>query len=118
MDIGNLFSLSGRIGRKDYIFLWLGILGMGLIVSALSGFESPPQFVAIAESIIAAVIMIPAGFKRLHDTGKSGWWLLIGLVPFFGWIVMFVLTWIIGGDEGVNTYGVPNSGSPFPSLHA
>jgi hypothetical protein len=30
------------------------------------------------------------GVRRLHDTGRSGWWLLIGLIPFVGWIILLV----------------------------
>lgn len=117
MDLGKMFSLSGRIGRKDYIILWLVVIAIGFAASALSGFDNPSDLVVAVESLIAAVIMVPAGFKRLHDTGKSGWWMLIGLVPFVGQIAFLILTWVFRGDSGANQYGLPNSGSPFPSLH-
>ena len=42
--------------------------------------------------------------RRLHDSDHSGWWLLIGLVPFVGGIVIFVFT-IIGGTRGPNRFG-------------
>jgi uncharacterized membrane protein YhaH (DUF805 family) len=42
--------------------------------------------------------------RRLHDTGRSGWWLLIGLVPLIGAIVLVVF-FIIEGDRQPNAYG-------------
>ena len=45
--------------------------------------------------------------RRLHDTGKSGWWVLISLVPFVGGIVLIVL--LAQPSEGPNSYG------PVPS---
>ena len=44
--------------------------------------------------------------RRLHDTGKSGWWYLIVFAPYLGNFVIFIFT-LIDGDEGVNKYG-PN----------
>ena len=43
--------------------------------------------------------------RRLHDTGKSGWWVLIGFVPFVGTIVLLVFS-VLNSDEGENKYGV------------
>ena len=42
--------------------------------------------------------------RRLHDTGKSGWWVLIGFVPFVGTIVLFVFS-VLDSDAGDNKYG-------------
>ena len=42
--------------------------------------------------------------RRLHDTGKSGWWILIGLIPLIGAIVLLVFT-ILEGEQGDNQYG-------------
>lgn len=45
--------------------------------------------------------------RRLHDTGRSAWWLLIGLVPLAGAIVLLVF-YLLPGDAGSNAYGVPD----------
>jgi len=47
---------------------------------------------------------IAAGIRRLHDTDRSGWWLLIGLVPLIGVIVLIVF-FVTQGTSGPNTYG-------------
>ena len=47
---------------------------------------------------------IAVGIRRLHDTGKSGWWLLIALIPLVGIIVLIVF-WATDGQPGPNQYG-------------
>jgi uncharacterized membrane protein YhaH (DUF805 family) len=44
--------------------------------------------------------------RRLHDTGRSGWWILISLVPVIGWIVLLVFM-LTDSQPGSNQYG-PN----------
>jgi uncharacterized membrane protein YhaH (DUF805 family) len=44
--------------------------------------------------------------RRLHDTGHSGWWVLIGLIPLIGFIVLLVF-YLREGDAGENEYGPP-----------
>jgi uncharacterized membrane protein YhaH (DUF805 family) len=54
-------------------------------------------------------ILLPGlgvSIRRLHDTGRSGWWLLIGLVPFVGGITLLVFT-CLDSAPGANAYG-PN----------
>ena len=47
---------------------------------------------------------IAVGIRRLHDTDKSGWWLLIGLIPLVGIIVLIVF-FATDGQPGPNQYG-------------
>jgi len=57
--------------------------------------------------IYALASVVPSmslSVRRLHDTGRSGWWLLIGLVPLFGGIVLFVFT-VLDSEPGPNLYG-------------
>lgn len=57
-------------------------------------------------SIAILVPSIAVGVRRLHDTGRSGWWLLIGLIPIVGWII--AIMWLATDSQtGTNTYG-PN----------
>jgi len=44
--------------------------------------------------------------RRLHDTGRSGWWWLIDLVPFVGPVILIVF-WVMDSEPGANKYG-PN----------
>src|SRR5436305_1691005 len=57
--------------------------------------------------IYGLAVLLPnlaVGVRRLHDTGKSGWWLLIGLIPIVGWIVLLVF-FVTAGQPGNNQYG-------------
>jgi len=57
-------------------------------------------------SWIALIIpALAAAVRRLHDSNKSGWWLLIQLVPFGGIVLLVFL--LIEGDRGPNQYGWP-----------
>lgn len=47
---------------------------------------------------------IAVGVRRLHDTDRSGWWLLLWFIPFVGWIVLLVFL-VMGGTRGPNRFG-------------
>ena len=103
---------SGRARRQEY---WLFVL-FNFIVALVAGFIG--GFLAGATGVAAfsflgtvynLAVLIPGFavlFRRLHDTGRSGWWWLIGLVPFVGWIVLLVFC-CLDGQPGENQYG-PN----------
>jgi len=58
--------------------------------------------------LYALATLVPSlavGVRRLHDTGKSGWMLLIGLIPIIGGIWLLVL-FVTEGDKGENQYGL------------
>ena len=44
--------------------------------------------------------------RRLHDTNRTGWWILIGLIPLIGWIVLLIF-YLEKGDPADNKYGPP-----------
>ena len=59
--------------------------------------------------LAALVLVLPAvavGARRLHDIGRSGWWLLVGLVPLIGGL--FLLYWtVLPSQPGANAFGEP-----------
>ena len=81
---------SGRARRKEY---WMFVL-FNMIISFVLGFvEGIFGGPGILYMIYGLAVLIPGlavSVRRLHDTGKSGWWLLISLVPFVGGIVLIV----------------------------
>jgi cell division septation protein DedD len=98
-----LFSFEGRIRRRDY---WLITLGVGVASNlAETGAEVAPVLCLLV-LIPLCWISLAAGAKRCHDLGHSGWWQLI---PFFPLLLAFQ-----DGDPGTNEYG-PNPKAPQPA---
>ena len=115
----NYANFKGRARRKEYwmynlIFTVLFIALMTIMFSVLSfsdetGIETGP---GVYLTVILVIVFLFAHFipsialtvRRLHDTGKSGWWYLIVFVPYLGNFVIFIFT-LIDGDRGDNKYG-------------
>jgi uncharacterized membrane protein YhaH (DUF805 family) len=68
---------------------------------------------ALLSSLYSLAILLPSlgvGIRRLHDTGRSGWWYFIALIPLVGIIVLLVF-WIQDSQPGDNQYGVNQKGA-------
>jgi uncharacterized membrane protein YhaH (DUF805 family) len=51
--------------------------------------------------------------RRLHDTGRTGWWILIGLIPVIGGIVVLIFM-VLDSEPGANQYGLNPKVGLFP----
>ena len=117
IDWRRLFlQFNGRINRALF---WGGLVAVwvvGLINSWVNrasvpddGLTTPvPAIIGITTFLIGIALIWPAlavSIKRWHDRGKSGWWMLIFLIPIIGWIWGFVELGIIEGTRGPNEYG-------------
>ena len=99
-------DFTGRARRKEY---WMFILVYTIInvVLAVLGLDTISAIVSIG--LFIPSISIAA--RRLHDTGRSGWWQLILLIPIIGLIVLIVF--LAQDSHGANDYGVsPKLGVP------
>ncbi len=97
---------SGRARRKEF---WYFTLFNTIIILVLSGLDFVLGVGGILTSLYYLGVIIPmlsVYFRRLHDTGRSGWWLLIALVPFVGAIGLLVFL-VTDSERGDNEYG-PN----------
>ncbi len=102
---------EGRAGRAEY---WWFFLANFLISLVLQGLGRGASILAIVSLIYSLALLIPGlavAVRRLHDTNKSGWWILISLVPLVGIIVLIVFL-ATDGDPGANQYGNPDPGLP------
>src|SRR2546430_1678715 len=92
--------------------LFVGIIYAVLAIVAVAS-KTPALFALLA--IFYVGILLPAlavGVRRLHDTGRSGWWLLFGLVPLVGGITLLVFS-CTDSQPGENKYG-PNPKAAAP----
>ena len=98
-------DFTGRARRKEY---WMFVLIYTVIniVLAVLGLD-------IISLIFGLALLVPSisiAVRRLHDTSRSGWWLLIGLIPLIGFIVIIVF--LAQDSHDANDYGAnPKDGS-------
>lgn len=100
---------SGRARRKEYWFFQLFLLLLILLVAAvaelLGSAAEGGLSVVVGIGFLALVIpSIAVTVRRLHDTGRTGWWILMGFVPFIGDIVLLIFA-VLPSQEGENQYG-------------
>ena len=107
-----LFSFRGRAGRAEYwkFNIVFGVLLMiaGFIDGSMAPADDPFAYsTPWAQFLVSLIILIPGlavGVRRLHDRNKSGWWLLIGLIPVIGAFWLFVDCGLLPAKEEGNTF--------------
>jgi uncharacterized membrane protein YhaH (DUF805 family) len=103
-------DFHGRARRSEYwfFFLFTAIVGIvGSILDTVFGFRNDYGSGPI-QGVLNLALLVPSlavGARRLHDTSRSGWWLLIGLIPLVGWI--FLLVFFVQDSHPANEHG-PN----------
>lgn len=107
----NYVNFGARSSRGAYWwwFLWSIIISFGLAFIeglvfglGLEGAGSGPA--SILFSFATLIPGISIGVRRLHDMGRSGWWLLIALIPLVG-IILLIVWFCQPGQDGTNKYG-------------
>jgi uncharacterized membrane protein YhaH (DUF805 family) len=102
----NYFTFTGRARRKAY---WMFVL-FNIIAAVIANIiDSVIGTGGLIGGIYSLAVLLPGialGVRRLHDIGKSGWWMLIALVPLIGLIVLLVFA-CTDSQPGDNEYG-PN----------
>jgi len=108
VDWGSLlFSFEGRINRAKF---WAGIVVIWVVpwfltVMAVAMRSTGMLWAAIVVYLITIWPSLAIHVKRWHDRDKSGWWVLIALIPLVGPIWSFVETGFLPGTVGYNHYG-------------
>ena len=110
-------TFSGRSSRSAY--WWFSLFNALVVVVALvvdAALRTGGVFYVL--TVLGIVVPnIALTVRRLHDTGHSGWWLLVSLVPLVGPIVLLVIT--LRGSEGPNQWGSgPDGRGPTPPAFA
>jgi uncharacterized membrane protein YhaH (DUF805 family) len=103
-------TFGGRARRKEYWFFSLFNFLIGLLlafVDVANGTFNEEVGMGLVGGIYALAVLLPCiavSVRRLHDTEHSGWWLLIGLIPVVGWIVLLIFM-VREGTRGPNRFG-------------
>lgn len=141
-----LLSANGRIGRKDFWIIEVGLFALligflftvasltepderqsspslGRLQTNTAGDDDPHPAVRVAKVVFliagyAAMVVIgwTTIIKRLHDRNWSGWLSVLSIIPLVG-LVLLLICLFAPGTAGTNRYESPNGGTPFPSLH-
>lgn len=112
-------DFEGRATRQEYwmfVLLYI-IVGIALgLVAEILGIDSD-----LISGLMSIALLLPSlaiAARRLHDTGRSGWWQLLMVVPVVGWIILIVFL-ATPSDEGENRFGpsvqrAVNESTPAP----
>lgn len=107
---------SGRATRSEYwYFILFNILisiGISIFITVVS--ESL-EFVSSLYALAVVIPSIAVAARRLHDTGRSAWWLLIAFVPLIGAIVLLIF-FVGKSEEDSNKYGSNPKGVSAPEM--
>ncbi len=101
---------SGRSRRKEYWYFYLFYILFIFVLSFIDvmiGTYDAVAEIGLIGGVFVLFMLIPllaTSVRRLHDTDRSGWWLLIALIPLIGAIVILVFT-LQDSKPGENQYG-------------
>jgi uncharacterized membrane protein YhaH (DUF805 family) len=105
-------GFGGRARRSEYWWFFLFLVLVGIVTSILdialgTDFEGSGASDGLLNLIASLALCLPSlavAVRRLHDTDRSGWWILIGLIPLVGAIVLLVF-FVQDGTPGPNRFG-------------
>ena len=95
------FVFEGRASRSEYWWFQL-IVSPSYFISTV--FENDIAYIFLGITLFTLIPAISAGVRRLHDTNRSGFFLLISFIPFIGGLILLFFL-IPEGTKGKNRFG-------------
>ena len=83
-------DFSGRARRQEYWMFVLFNFLVSVAVGVVDGILGAGGSLSGLYSLAVLVPSLAVSARRLHDTDRSGWWMLIALIPLVGWIILLV----------------------------
>ena len=96
---------STRANRAEYWYFVLFSFIVSILLLIL-GVILETDLLPAVYNLIALVPSLAVAVRRMHDIDKSGWWILVNLLPIVGWIIFIYLA-VQKGTEGPNRFGQP-----------
>ncbi|WEM43550.1 DUF805 domain-containing protein [Photobacterium sp. DA100] len=112
----NYAVFKGRARRQEYWYFFLFNIIISIALSMLDSALGNPgagEGAGIIGTIYSLAVLVPSiavGVRRLHDIGRTGWWMLIGLIPLIGLLVLLYF-FVQDSQAAANEYG-PNPKDP------
>ncbi len=107
--LGKYVTFDGRARRSEFWFFILFTILLSVVTSAIDAVTG----IGILGPIASLAVFLPGlavSVRRLHDTGRSGWWYLLIFVPVVGLIVL-VIWFCAKGTPGANRFGEDPAGN-------
>ena len=102
-------DFKGRATRKQYwLYVLFTFIAFFILAAMLSFFGKTGDIIYALCQLAILLPSLAILARRLHDTNKSAWWLLLELVPFIGALVLFVFA-LLPSNEGENRFGPANN---------
>ena len=95
---------SGRAGRQEFWMFILINFVVSIVINVVEGAAGSPGIIGGLYTLGILLPAIGVAIRRLHDTGRSAWWLLMGLIPILGAIALIVF-YATGSEPRENRYG-------------
>jgi uncharacterized membrane protein YhaH (DUF805 family) len=100
--LGKYVVFTGRAGQAEYWYFFLFNILAAIVFSIIGEILG----VRLLAFVVNLALLLPGtgvAVRRMHDVDKSGWWLLLCLVPFIG---LIIIVWLASqGTKGPNRYG-------------
>ncbi|MGE0109349.1 MAG: DUF805 domain-containing protein [Bdellovibrionales bacterium] len=104
---------EGRASRREFWTLSLITAAITFAINILSSVLHAPALLLLSLLVILGTFipLLAVSIRRLHDTDRSGWWLLTNMIPFIGGIILLIF-YLLPGTEGPNRFGPDPYGNP------
>lgn len=106
-------QFTGRSDRKEFWYFILLYLGLAIVAAILDSIVASGSAFQPVSTLVGLGLLIPSlavTFRRLHDINKTAWWILLGLIPVIGTIIL-IIWYAKKGDPDENQYGPAPDGS-------
>jgi len=117
------FDFNGRTSRAEFWYFTLVVTGIGIIALivdlALGNGQDAPLYITALWMIPHYIPWLAAAVRRLHDIDRTGWWVLIGMIP-LGQLILLIF-YCQPSAPAVNRFGsapAGNGAQPATSMHA
>lgn len=98
------FDFSTRSLRSEYWWFFLSYVVAGIVLTIVDGFTIGMGVLPLLAMLAYFIPILAVTARRLHDVGRSGWWILIAFVPIVGGLIL--LYWmVISGEDDENRFG-------------
>ena len=109
-------DFSGRASRTEYWMFTLVTVVIELVLSFIdlrTGMANATYSIGVLSGLYGLAVLLPTlavSVRRLHDTSRSGWWMLLGLIPLIGGLVLLVF-FILDSTPEANAWGPSPKGA-------